>query len=142
MERKEYNKFGNISTAPGGYGTISKKGYRRIWCTEEKRYRMEHRVVWSKNFGAIPNKCQIHHKDGNKLNNDITNLELVTPLQHKREHSGCELRADGWHKPCRMCGELKHADNYYKSKEGWLNPRCKKCNVKVATENKRKRKQV
>ena len=39
---------------------------------------------------------QIHHKDGNKLNNNISNLELVDTLTHKRIHSGCELRNGEW----------------------------------------------
>ena len=60
-----------------GYGQITPKGYRRIWDTNERRFKMEHRVVWELHNGAIPSGHQIHHRDGNKLNNDIGNLELV-----------------------------------------------------------------
>lgn len=140
MERHQYNSAGKKSSAPGGYGQISPKGYRRIWDREQKRYRMEHNVVWELHNGAIPKSKQVHHKDHNKLNNDINNLELVDPLTHKRLHGGCELRDGEWWKPCRKCSELQHIDNYYKRKDG-ISPWCKQCCVRNATENKRKRRE-
>lgn len=136
MERHIHNKRGKISNS--GYGYITEKGYRRIWDVNKKRYRMEHNIVWERYYGEIPNGKQIHHKDGNKLNNNITNLELVSPLEHKREHSKCEIRDGIEYKPCRKCGEYKPITNYYKRKTGvcsW----CKQCCIKNAVENKRKR---
>lgn len=37
-----------------------------------------HRAVWEMFEGTIPPDKMINHKDGNKSNNDINNLELVT----------------------------------------------------------------
>lgn len=37
-----------------------------------------HRLVWLVYKGAIPDGMQINHKDGNKLNPSLDNLELVT----------------------------------------------------------------
>lgn len=55
---------------------FTQKGYRRI------KYKTVnigiHRIIWAK-FGQIPlsNDLVINHKDGNKTNNHIYNLELV-----------------------------------------------------------------
>lgn len=46
-----------------------------------------HRYVWEKRYGAIPPGYQIHHKDGNRWNWDISNLELVTASDHGRYHA-------------------------------------------------------
>jgi len=55
---------------------------------------MEHVMVWESVHGKVPDKHQVHHIDHDKLNNDISNLELLDWLTHKRKHSGCELRDD------------------------------------------------
>lgn len=45
-----------------------------------------HRYIWEKANGAIPKGAHIHHKDGNTLNNDISNLECLTPKAHAKTH--------------------------------------------------------
>ena len=61
----------------------------------------QHRLVWIVNHGPIPEGYIIHHKDGNRANNTITNLELTTPSQHSRNHQhkifvdGDKVRAAG-----------------------------------------------
>lgn len=45
-----------------------------------------HRLEWNKYYGDIPDGCIIHHKNGNKLDWDISNLELLTRAEHKIEH--------------------------------------------------------
>jgi hypothetical protein len=46
-----------------------------------------HRYVWIKNNGVIPEGYQVHHKDKNKMNFDISNLELVKLGEHQRLHA-------------------------------------------------------
>jgi transposase len=41
-----------------------------------------HRLIWEYFNGPIPEGLQINHIDGNKLNNLLENLELVTPSQN------------------------------------------------------------
>lgn len=135
--RKKYNKFGKLSTSPKGYGVLSAKGYLRLWDKSQKRYRFEHVLVWGGVNGEIPNGYQVHHVDGNKLNNDISNLEIKTALSHKREHGGCEFIDGEWYKPCRKCGERQHVDNFYKRKDG-IASQCKRCSITAAVENKRR----
>lgn len=119
---------------------VTSKGYLRHR-TDGARLRMEHCLIWEENFGAIPDGMQIHHKDFNKENNDISNLQLVTPLEHKRIHEGCKFENGIWYKPCKICGEYKPCDpdNWYFSR-GWINGKiCKKCYSKKSVEDRRKR---
>ena len=41
-----------------------------------------HRWVWINSHGVIPKGYHIHHKDEDKSNNDISNLELISASQH------------------------------------------------------------
>lgn len=66
-------------------------GLYRMWPSE--RYlsrggRRLHRDVWKAAFGAIPAGCHIHHRDGNVLNNRLSNLECLEARQHL---------SDTWH---------------------------------------------
>lgn len=45
-----------------------------------------HRLVYEHFNGSIPNGYVIHHKDGNKLNNRIENLQLMSSKEHRVEH--------------------------------------------------------
>ena len=45
-------------------------------------YFMEHRVIWVWNNGSIPKGLVINHKDYNKANNSIDNLELMTQKEN------------------------------------------------------------
>lgn len=49
---------------------------------------MSYRKIWEKHYGPIPTDqvYDIHHIDGNRSNNDITNLKLVTPQEHYDIH--------------------------------------------------------
>jgi len=45
-----------------------------------------HRDVWEKHNGPIPEGFEIHHRDENKANNDIANLEMLTCSEHGARH--------------------------------------------------------
>lgn len=45
-----------------------------------------HQAVWEKYNGKIPEGYQVHHKDHNPQNNDISNLELLPSGEHQRHH--------------------------------------------------------
>ena len=51
-----------------------------------------HRYVWEYYNGEIPSGYDIHHKDGNKANNDIENLEMIERKAHKKYH--CDKLTD------------------------------------------------
>ena len=51
---------------------------------------MLHRYVWIKHNGEIPEDYVVHHIDGNKENNNISNFTLMSNYEHSKMH-GDEL---------------------------------------------------
>ena len=45
-----------------------------------------YRTIWEKHNGAIPPGYHIHHIDGDSWNNDISNLQCVSPYEHYLIH--------------------------------------------------------
>lgn len=65
--------------------TITKNGYIQLSLNGGKIY--EHRKVMQDFLGRKLDRNEIvHHKDGDKLNNDISNLEVLTNSQHSKLH--------------------------------------------------------
>ena len=50
-----------------------------------------HRYVWECEVGPIPKGYHVHHIDGDKTNNDLSNLSIMTNTGHQRLH-GQELK--------------------------------------------------
>ena len=48
---------------------------------------MLHNYIYERSYGKIPDGYEIHHIDCNKLNNDLTNLQLLTPSEHTKIHA-------------------------------------------------------
>lgn len=46
----------------------------------------ESRYIWEKNYGKIPKGMIIHHVNGNKKDNRIENLQLLTFQEHMKIH--------------------------------------------------------
>lgn len=61
----------------------------RVWVkvAEPRVWRLRARVVWEKHNGPVPKGKLIHHEDRDKLNDDISNLRLMTRREHAREHA-------------------------------------------------------
>ncbi len=77
-----------------------------------------HRYVWSFFYGEIPNNYHIHHKDGNKLNNNLVNLELLPKQKHLSRHSEKRAEEDKlWLKNFYKAG-VEIAKEWHKSEEG------------------------
>lgn len=53
---------------------------------EPNEWMLYARYVWESANGTIPSGMAIHHKDRNKLNDRIENLELMSKAKHLEEH--------------------------------------------------------
>lgn len=69
-----------------GYEVRYIGGYNKKGNVKNHRYIMERYLGRKLNENEI-----IHHKDGNKLNNDINNLEVMTRSEHSKLHRLKEL---------------------------------------------------
>ena len=71
-----------------GRAKIDNKGYYRITSRKEGNHnKLLHRLFFEKFHGSIPEGYIIHHKDGDKCNNCILNLELMSVRYHQNIHN-------------------------------------------------------
>lgn len=61
-----------------------------------------HRAIMEEFLGRKLGRFElVHHKDGNKLNNDLSNLSIMTPQQHSSHHN--QKHPVTWN--CEWCGK-------------------------------------
>lgn len=84
----------------------SANGYVKFgWMYNGKHYTVRaHKVNWLFNVGNVPNGFELDHLDGDKTNNDLDNLQLVTASQNcqkavrqrniKRDHNVFSKKSD------------------------------------------------
>ncbi len=105
-----------------------------------------HIDVWEYYNGKVPHGYEIHHRDFNPVNNDISNLVCLSIAEHKRLHANsitaehrqwlrdnlntkARPKAIEWHKSEE--GLVWHMHHYESMKDKWRIEKtfiCKQCN--------------
>ncbi len=70
---------------------LNPNGYLRVYvpghpCAHKRGWALEHRYVWHEAHGPIPPGHIIHHKNEDKTDNRIENLECMSKTEHDRSH--------------------------------------------------------
>ena len=107
---------------------------REYVCWKEhgkQRRQLAHRWVWEQANGTIPDGYEIHHIDHDALNNELSNLQLVTAEWHDNYHQ--RLREDHRdidgveHRRCQRCDEYKPLTEFKRRKTGTYQGYCQPC---------------
>ncbi len=87
LNRKLHTKFGNA--------TVSTSGYYKITSTKEGNPgKFLHRLIFEDFYGEIPEGYQVHHKNEDKTDNCILNLQLIRPHEHYVLHKKGKIHSD------------------------------------------------
>ena len=117
------NKYGQIynkKTNRCSIGNLQSSGYRLIRLSQiglPKKHFYVHRFVYECIKGDIPSGMQINHKDSNKQNNCIKNIELMTHSENmkhaheaKKYKTKIEIKTEKPIKSIKMDIELEESD--------------------------------
>lgn len=124
--------YGEANSGSNNYsftnGFIRSDGYREL--SVRGRKVLEHRYVMEQHLGRRLTRWEsVHHKDGNKTNNDLGNLEVLSLREHTIKHGSPRTAT---HKCCVGCGQMKPRTEFYPYRHGGRDPhvsRCKPCNL-------------
>lgn len=94
------------------------KGYLRAALSvgNAVEHRLVHRLVVEAFLGPIPDGLCVNHKDANRTNNHVSNLEIVTRLENQRHM--IKLGRNVWRTHC-LRGHPFTADNVKLHKSGF-----------------------
>jgi hypothetical protein len=73
----------------------SKRGYLQIYIPQVGWKNMHHYVWEDLHKRARPKGMHIHHIDNDRDNNDISNLQMVTPSEHAKIHDNDKCSKTG-----------------------------------------------
>lgn len=63
-------------------------GYKMVWDSERGTYVLEHRLIYERHYKCcLLRWISVHHVDGNRLNNEISNLHPMTISAHSKLES-------------------------------------------------------
>src|SRR3990167_7766325 len=66
---------------------LSRFYYYEVQGNKRSNFRKSlHRRIWEEEHSTIPKGYHIHHIDGNKFNNSLTNLQLISASEHIKHH--------------------------------------------------------
>ena len=138
------NRFFRSSKYAGVYKNyrlyIATNGYVKIVLGRSKEKLFHVYLMEEAGGGSIPKGYNVHHKNGNKLDNRLENLQLMAAGEHTTLHqlSSSEKRLiasggiPGIHKRCPECDSVKELKDFPRSRQtrDGLYSYCRTCSVK------------
>jgi hypothetical protein len=116
--------------------SVGRDGYVRAW-VNTTRPDYEHRLAWERVRGPIAPGLELHHINGDRRDNRIDNLLLVSSSEHRRIHNGWAKDADGrWLKPCRKCGRMLPLEQFFPNGRSFTSF-CRPCDNTATRERMR-----
>lgn len=113
---------------------LDRKGYPCIWL--QNRSVKVHIFVWERANGPKPQGYDIHHKDYDKSNYALDNLELLSHSDHQRIHAGWQREQGDWiAKPCSRCKVVLPLSEFYPRKGYTPTAQCRPCHNVSSAEN-------
>lgn len=100
----EVSNLGNVRSLSNRWGTRKKerkvkqqltaKNYKRISLSKnnKKKSYLVHCLVYTAFYGEIPLNYEVNHKDYNRTNNNLNNLELLTHEDNVRYSKGMKIK--------------------------------------------------
>lgn len=81
-------------------GYENRRGYVMVFDFYDKKWYPAHRMIWEAFNGPIPEGYEVHHIDGRRTNNALSNLILLSKLEHYFLHLEEQNRkkAETWKK--------------------------------------------
>lgn len=126
---------------------MKKPRYIREYCSNHPAsstsgYVYKHRLVMEKALGRYLSGTEIvHHIDGDKYNNNLSNLMLLSSrTDHIRIHAGWKKIGEKWFKRCSRCKKLLEVskENFCILKNGTPVNICRDCGRVVSQMYKEK----
>ena len=63
---------------PIGHRSVRRNGYVWVKIGQPNLWKEEHRLVWEEAYGPLPRRQKLLHIDGNRANNSLDNLILIS----------------------------------------------------------------
>ena len=124
----QFIKGSNGNTFDGFGIWYDKKDYPCIWINA-KTIKL-HVYIWERKYGNKPKGYELHHKDFNKKNYSLNNLELLTLSDHRKINARWIRKNGKWIlKPCKGCKKNLPLDRFYPRKGFTPSSMCKECSV-------------
>jgi len=118
-------------TRPGGT-YVRKDGYR-IVKVGVRKYQLEHRLVVEADLGRpLRSDEEVHHLNGDKLDNRAENLEVLSPTDHQHRHGAsvrarrtrvtftCQHCGAAYERKASRAGETRFCSASCRSKASWV----------------------
>lgn len=97
-----------------------------------------HRFLWEQAYGPIPVGHIVHHIDGDKRNNDLANLQLMTHREHAAHHNTKHPLS----KPCQVCGAVFTPAPTKRERQKACGPACARALISLAAQEREARRRA